>query len=71
MRAIQEYDGRIVYDFDEFCERYGHPAGKMFTFEVTHNAVTYVYAEVIGTIDGSKVVFDLSKEALVATRTTH
>lgn len=51
---MPEYEGRLVYDFDEFCQRYGQPAGKMLTFEVTHNGATYIYAEVIGAIDAVK-----------------
>jgi hypothetical protein len=65
------YDGQISYDFKEFCNDYGHPAGQLFTFEVTHNAVTYVYADVVGTIRGSEVVFSLSGDDLVLTRKAH
>jgi len=68
MPAETKDDGQIAYDFDEFCDDYGHPAGQMFTFEVTHNAVTYVYADVIGTIRGSEVVFCLNGDDLVLTR---
>jgi hypothetical protein len=71
MQAESRYDGQITYDFKEFCEDYGHPAGQMFTFEVTHNAVTYVYADVIGTIRGSEVVFCLNVDDLVLTRKAH
>ena len=58
MRTAFEYDGQIAYDLEEFCKDYGHPAGKLFTFEVTHDAVTYVYANVEGTVCASQVVFD-------------
>ena len=61
MQADTKFDGQISYDFEEFCDDYGHPAGQMFTFEVTHNAVTYVYADVIGTVLGSEVVFCLNE----------
>jgi hypothetical protein len=61
-------DGQITYDFKEFCDDYGHPAGQMFTFEVTHNSVTYVYADVIGIIRGGEVVFSLTEDDLVLTR---
>jgi hypothetical protein len=71
MQADAKYDGQISYDFDEFCDDYGHPAGQSFTFEVTHNAVTYVYADVIGTVLGSQVVFSLNGEDLVLTRKAH
>ena len=71
MQAGTTDDGQIAYDFDEFCNDYGHPAGQMFTFEVTHNAVTYVYADVIGTIRGSEVVFCLNEDDLVLTRKAH
>jgi len=66
-----EYDGQIAYDLEEFCKDYGHPSGQMFTFEITCNAVTYVYANVIGTVRASKVIFDLSGEDLVSTRKAH
>jgi hypothetical protein len=71
MRVDSEYDGQIAYDFDEFCKDYGHPAGRMFTFEVTYNAVTYVYQDVIGTICGGEVVFCLNGDDLVQTRKAH
>lgn len=71
MQAGSTDDGQIAYDFDEFCNDYGHPAGQMFTFEVTHNAVTYVYADVIGTVRGSEVVFCLNEDDLVLTRKAH
>ena len=32
---LSDSDGEIAYDLDEFCEDYGHPAGQLFTFEVT------------------------------------
>jgi hypothetical protein len=65
---FSEHDGQIAYDLADFCKDYGHPAGQAFTFEVTHNAVTYVYADVTGTIDGEEVIFSLSHEDLVSTR---
>ncbi len=71
MQAPSHHDGQIAYDFDEFCEDYGHPEGQMFTFEVTHNAVTYVYSEVIGTIRGAEVIFCLDEADLVLTRKAH
>jgi len=71
MPEASNIDGQIEYDFEEFCKDYGHPAGQMFTFEVTHNAVTYVYQDVIGTVRGSEVVFDLNGEDLVVTRKAH
>jgi hypothetical protein len=43
----------------------------MFTLEVTHNAVTYVYADVIGTIHAGEVIFDLEGDDLVHTRKAH
>jgi hypothetical protein len=71
MQAGPEYDGQIAYDFEEFCEEHGHPAGRMFTFEVTHSAVTYVYADVVGTVRGGEVVFLLNGADLVLTRKAH
>jgi hypothetical protein len=71
MQAETMCEGQIAYDFDEFCKDYGHPTGQMFTFEVTHSAVTYVYADVIGTIRGSEVVFSLNEDDLVQTRKAH
>jgi hypothetical protein len=64
-------DGQITYDFNEFCKDYGHPTGRLFTFEVTHNAVTYVYADVIGTVCDGEVVFCLNGSDLVDTRKAH
>ena len=71
MQAESAYDGQITYDFNEFCKDYGHPTGRLFTFEVTHNAVTYVYADVIGTVRGGEVVFCLNGSDLVDTRKAH
>jgi len=64
-------DGQITYDFEEFCEDYGHPQGQLFTFEVTCHAVTYVYAGVTGVVRSGQVIFDLSDEDLVSTRKAH
>ena len=71
MQAGTRYDGQIAYNFEEFCKDYGHPAGQMFTFEVTHKAVTYVYADVIGTVCDGEVVFCLNGDDLVLTRKAH
>ena len=68
MRADAQVDGRITYDLDEFCDAHGHPAGRLFTLEVTQNAITYVYADVMATVCGDEVVFDLTGDDLVATR---
>jgi hypothetical protein len=43
----------------------------MFTFEVTHRAITYVYADVIGQVEGDEVVFSLDASDLVQTRKAH
>ncbi len=72
MQTASEHDGQIsVQDLEEFCKDYGHPSGQLFTFEVTCNAVTYVYANVAGTVHASKVVFDLNGDDLVDTRKAH
>ena len=71
MRTASDYDGQIAYDLEEFCKDYGHPAGQLFTFEVTCNAVTYVYADVAGTVHAREVIFDLNGEDLVGTRKAH
>ncbi|MEJ0017299.1 MAG: hypothetical protein WDN25_12160 [Acetobacteraceae bacterium] len=71
MRAASEYDGQIAYDLEEFCKDYGHPSGQLFTFEITCNSVTYVYANVAGIVRASKVIFDLNGEDLVGTRKAH
>ncbi len=73
MRAASECDGQdqIAFDLEEFCKEYGHPAGQLFTFEVTHHAVTYVYANVIGIVRSHKVIFDLSAKDLVGIRKAH
>lgn len=64
-------DGQITYEFEAFCRDYGHLAGRMFTFEVTLNGATYVYAHVIGTVHDGMVSFDLHDDDLVATRKAH
>jgi hypothetical protein len=71
MRAASDYDGEIAYDLEEFCKDYGHPEGQLFTFEITCNSVTYVYANVMGTVRASKVIFDLIGDDLVDTRKAH
>ena len=71
MRADSDQVGQISYDYDEFCEDYGHPAGNVYTIEVTHGAVTYVYADVVGVVRGNEVVFCLDAEDLVQTRKAH
>ena len=71
MRAPSECDGQIVYELDEFRRDYGDPAGQLFMFEITCNATTYVYANVVGEVSSGKVVFDLNREDLVSTRKTH
>jgi hypothetical protein len=74
MRAASDAsdcDGQIAYDLEEFCKDYGHPSGKLFTLEITCNAVTYIYANVVGIVRASKVVFDLSADDLVGTRKAH
>ena len=68
---LSDSDGEIAYDLDEFCEDYGHPAGQLFTFEVTCDAVTYVYAEVAGTVHAGEVIFELGSDNLVSTRKAH
>jgi hypothetical protein len=50
---------------------YGNPRGRSFTFEVTCDAVTYVYADVVGTVHGGQVIFELSTEDLVCTWKAH
>jgi hypothetical protein len=66
-----DVDGQLAYELEEFCKDFGHPQGQSFTFEVTFNAVTYVYADVVGTVYDGKVIFDLSSEDLVCTRKAH
>jgi hypothetical protein len=68
---LSNVDGQITYDLKEFCKEYGNPQGRSFTFEVTCGAVTYVYADVVGTVRAEEVVFELSSEDLVCTRKAH
>jgi len=68
---LSDVDGQIAYDLDEFCKDYGHPMGRSFTFEVTSNSMTYVYADVVGIVRDGRVIFELSREDLVSTRKTH
>jgi hypothetical protein len=69
--ALSDYDGEVVYDLHEFCQDYGRPEGRLFTFEVTCEAVTYVYADVEGEVRADEVVFELSGDNLVSTRKAH
>jgi hypothetical protein len=71
MQAGPECDGEIAYDLEDFCKDHGHPDGRVFTVEVTYGAVTYVYADVIGTVCGREVVFSLDGADLVLTRKAH
>ena len=68
---LSDTDGQIAYDLDEFCRDHGNPLGKAFTFEVTADAMTYVYADVVGVVRGGKVIFELSRADLVSTRKAH
>ncbi|HTW72789.1 MAG TPA: hypothetical protein VMB73_21825 [Acetobacteraceae bacterium] len=68
---LSDVDGQIAYDLEEFCKDHGHPLGRSFTFEVTADAVTYVYADVVGIVRDGEVIFDLSPEDLVSTRKAH
>jgi len=68
---LSDLDGLITYDFEEFCGDYGHPQGQLFTFEITYDGVTYVYAGVAGIVRAGKVIFELSDEDLVCTRKAH
>lgn len=69
--CLSDTDGQIAYDFEEFCKEYGHPRGRSFTFEVTCDAVTYVYADIVGTVCAGQVLFDLNSDDLVCTRKAH
>jgi len=68
---LSDIDGQIAYDLEEFCKDYGHPRGQAYTFEVTCDAVTYVYADVVGTVRAGEVIFELRSEDLVSTRKAH
>ena len=65
------YDGQIAYELEEFRKDYGNPEGRLFTFEITYNGTTYVYANVAGEVRSGQVVFDLSDDDLVDTRKSH
>jgi hypothetical protein len=64
-------DGEIAYDLDDFCRDYGYPAGQLFTFEITCDAVTYVYADVVGSVLSGQVIFELKNDHLVSMRKAH
>lgn len=68
---LSDVDGQIAYDLEEFCKDYGNPCGRSFTFEVTSDAVTYVYADVVGTVRAGEVIFELRSEDVVSTRKAH
>lgn len=67
MQERWESDGQVTFDFAEFCREYGHPTGLLVTFEVTRNAIVYVYARVAGEVSGDQVVFELNSGNLVDT----
>lgn len=71
MREQSASDCQVTFDFTEFCRDYGHPAGLLVTFEVTREAIVYVYARVAGEVSGDQVVFELNSENLVDTRKVH
>jgi hypothetical protein len=66
-----DYDGQIAYQLEEFRKDYGDPAGLLFTFEITYNATTYIYANVAGEVHSGQVVFYLTGDDLVDTRKSH
>jgi len=68
---LSDTDGQIAYNLEEFCEEYGNPQGQLFTLEVTCDAMTYVYADIVGTVRAGEVLFDLNCEDLVCTRKAH
>lgn len=68
---LSDIDGQIAYDLEEFCKDYGNPRGQLYTFEVTCDAVTYVYADVVGTVRAGEVIFELRSEDVVSTRKAH
>ena len=68
---LSDVDGQIAYDLEEFLNDYGDPCGRLFTFEVTSDAVTYVYADVVGTVHADQVIFELNSEDLVCTHKAH
>jgi hypothetical protein len=68
---VTEHNGQIVNDLEEFCKDYGHPAGQLFTFEITCSATTYVYENLARTVRANKVIFELNGEDLVSTRKAH
>ena len=68
---LSDFDGQIAYDLDEFCKDYGHPHGQLFTLEVTCDAVTYVFSEIVGTVRAGEVIFELNSEDVVCTRKAH
>jgi hypothetical protein len=68
---LSDVDGQIAYDLEVFLNDYGDPCGRSFTFEVTCDAVTYVYADVVGTVHADQVVFELNSEDLVYTHKAH
>ena len=51
---LPDADGQIAYDLEEFWKDYGHPRARSFTLEVTCDAVTYVYAHVVGTVQPAR-----------------
>ena len=68
---LSDVDGQIAYDLEEFCNDYGNPCGRLFTFEVTCDAVTYVYADVVGTVRDGEVIFELNSEDLIRMSKAH
>ena len=68
---LSDFDGQIAYDLDEFCKDYGHPQGQLFTLEMTYDALTYVFSDIVGTVRAGEVIFELNNEDVVCTRKAH
>jgi len=71
VRIANKREGQITYDLEDFRRDHGDPTGRASTFEVTTNAVTYVYTNVTGTIHASNVIFDLYCDDLVQMQRAH
>lgn len=68
---LSEVDGEIAHDLEEFLNDYRDPCGRPFIFEVTCNAVTYVYADILGTVLADQVIFELNSKDPVCTHKAH
>lgn len=68
---LSDIDGQVAYALEESWKDYENPQGRLFTFEGTYDAVTYVSADIVGTVCAEEVNVELNSEDLVSVRNAH